>query len=121
MPSVLVWSLLKSSSATTRRFASGIMGTAAKNKGMALFPRKIDGQFAMIGRQDNENLYLIRSDDLHVWNGGKIILGPKFPWEFVQMGNCGSPIELDEGWLLLTHVWRRRSRPSSSALTGVAG
>ncbi len=80
-----------------------LMGTAAKNKGMALFPRKIDGQFAMIGRQDNENLYLIRSDDLHVWNGGKIILGPKFPWEFVQMGNCGSPIELDEGWLLLTH------------------
>ncbi|MBB3464268.1 glycoside hydrolase family 130 protein [Rhizobium sp. BK377] len=80
-----------------------LMGTAAKNKGMALFPRKIDGQFAMIGRQDNENLYLIRSNDLHVWNGGEIILGPKFPWEFVQMGNCGSPIELDEGWLLLTH------------------
>jgi predicted GH43/DUF377 family glycosyl hydrolase len=80
-----------------------LMGTAAKNKGMALFPRKIDGQFAMIGRQDNENLYLIRSDDLHVWNSGEIILGPKFPWEFVQMGNCGSPIELDEGWLLLTH------------------
>lgn len=80
-----------------------LMGTAAKNKGMALFPRQIDGQFAMIGRQDNENLYLIRSNDLHVWNGGEIILGPKFPWEFVQMGNCGSPIELDEGWLLLTH------------------
>jgi predicted GH43/DUF377 family glycosyl hydrolase len=80
-----------------------LAGTAAKNKGMALFPRKIDDQYAMIGRQDNENLYLIRSNDLHVWNGGEIILGPKFPWEFVQMGNCGSPIELDEGWLLLTH------------------
>jgi predicted GH43/DUF377 family glycosyl hydrolase len=80
-----------------------LAGTAAKNKGMALFPRKIDGRYAMVGRQDNENLYLIRSDDLHVWNGGEIILGPKFPWEFVQMGNCGSPIELDEGWLLLTH------------------
>ncbi|MBX5155322.1 glycosidase [Rhizobium lentis] len=80
-----------------------LTGTAAKNKGMALFPRKIDDQYAMIGRQDNENLYLIRSDDLHVWNGGEIILGPKYPWEFVQMGNCGSPIELDEGWLLLTH------------------
>jgi predicted GH43/DUF377 family glycosyl hydrolase len=80
-----------------------LKGTAAKNKGMALFPRKINDQYAMIGRQDNENLYLLRSDDLHVWNGGEIILGPKFPWEFVQMGNCGSPIELDEGWLLLTH------------------
>ncbi len=80
-----------------------LAGTAAKSKGMALFPRKIDDQFAMIGRQDNENLYLIRSNNLHVWNGGEIILGPKFPWEFVQMGNCGSPIELDEGWLLLTH------------------
>jgi predicted GH43/DUF377 family glycosyl hydrolase len=57
----------------------------------------------MIGRQDSENLYLIYSDDLYTWNGGQLILGPKFPWEFVQMGNCGSPIELDEGWLLLTH------------------
>ncbi|MBP2459366.1 MULTISPECIES: glycoside hydrolase family 130 protein [unclassified Rhizobium] len=80
-----------------------LTGTAAMNKGMALFPRKIDGRYAMIGRQDNENLYLIYSDDLHEWNGGQAILRPKFPWEFVQMGNCGSPIELDEGWLLLTH------------------
>ena len=70
---------------------------------MALFPRKIDGQYAMIGRQDNENLYLIYSDDLHTWDGGQAILKPQFPWEFVQIGNCGSPIELDEGWLLLTH------------------
>jgi len=57
----------------------------------------------MIGRQDNENLYLIYSDDLLTWDGGVAILRPEFPWEFVQMGNCGSPIELDEGWLLLTH------------------
>ena len=57
----------------------------------------------MIGRQDNENLYLITSDDLYCWNGGVPILKPQFPWEFVQMGNCGAPIELDEGWLLLTH------------------
>jgi predicted GH43/DUF377 family glycosyl hydrolase len=78
-------------------------GSAARNKGMALFPRKIDDRYAMIGRQDNENLYLISSDDLYSWDGGKLILQPKFPWEFVQMGNCGSPIELDEGWLLLTH------------------
>ena len=80
-----------------------LTGTAAMNKGMALFPRKIDGRYALIGRQDNGNLYLIYSDDLHEWNGGQAILRPKFPWEFVQMGNCGSPIELDEGWLLLTH------------------
>ncbi len=70
---------------------------------MALFPRKIDGKYAMIARQDNENLYLIYSDDLHEWDGGQAILKPQFPWEFVQIGNCGSPIELDEGWLLLTH------------------
>jgi predicted GH43/DUF377 family glycosyl hydrolase len=57
----------------------------------------------MIGRHDNENLYLIYSDDLYNWDGGTTILTPQFPWEFVQIGNCGSPIELDQGWLLLTH------------------
>ena len=82
---------------------SPLQGTAARNKGMALFPRRIDGKYAMIARQDNENLYLIYSDDLHQWDGGQAILKPQFPWEFVQIGNCGSPIELDEGWLLLTH------------------
>lgn len=80
-----------------------LKGTATRNKGMALFPRKIDGRYAMIGRQDNENLHLIFSDDLSNWEGGTAFLEPKFPWEFVQIGNCGSPIELDEGWLLFTH------------------
>jgi predicted GH43/DUF377 family glycosyl hydrolase len=80
-----------------------LTGSAARNKGMALFPRKLNGQYAMIGRQDNENLYLIHSDDLHSWHEGVAILRPQFPWEFVQIGNCGSPIDLDEGWLLLTH------------------
>jgi predicted GH43/DUF377 family glycosyl hydrolase len=80
-----------------------LRGDAARNKGMALFPRKIAGKYAMIARQDNENLYLIYSDDLYCWNGGEAILKPRFPWEFVQIGNCGSPVELDEGWLLLTH------------------
>jgi predicted GH43/DUF377 family glycosyl hydrolase len=80
-----------------------LRGTAAQNKGMALFPRKLNGQYAMIGRQDNENLYLIYSDDLYRWDGGVAILKPRFAWEFVQIGNCGSPIELEEGWLLLTH------------------
>lgn len=82
---------------------SPLKGAAARNKGMALFPRKIGGRYAMIGRQDNENLYLITSDDLYTWDGGQAILKPQFPWEFVQIGNCGSPIELDQGWLLLTH------------------
>ena len=82
---------------------SPLQGTAAPNKGMALFPRKIDGKYAMIARQDNENLYLVYSEDLHKWDGGQAVLRPQFPWEFVQIGNCGSPIELDEGWLLLTH------------------
>ena len=82
---------------------SPLRGAATRNKGMALFPRKFDGQYAMIGRQDNENLYLIYSTDLHFWEGGVPILRPRFPWEFVQIGNCGSPIEIDEGWLMLTH------------------
>jgi predicted GH43/DUF377 family glycosyl hydrolase len=80
-----------------------LSGTAAGNKGMALFPRRINGKYAMIARQDNENLYLVYSDDLYTWNGGTVVLKPMFPWEFVQIGNCGAPIELDEGWLLLTH------------------
>jgi predicted GH43/DUF377 family glycosyl hydrolase len=78
-------------------------GSASHNKGMALFPRKIDGRYAMITRQDNENLYLIYSDDIHSWEGGRSILQPEYPWEFVQIGNCGSPIELDDCWLLLIH------------------
>jgi predicted GH43/DUF377 family glycosyl hydrolase len=82
---------------------SPLRGTASRNKGMALFPRKIGGKYAMIARQDNENLYIIYSDDLYTWDGGTAILKPKYPWEFVQIGNCGSPVELDEGWLLLTH------------------
>jgi predicted GH43/DUF377 family glycosyl hydrolase len=80
-----------------------LQGAASRNKGMALFPRKIDGRYAMIARQDNENLYLVYSDDLYRWEGGQAILKPQFPWEFVQIGNCGSPVELEEGWLMLTH------------------
>ena len=78
-------------------------GGAARNKGMALFPRKINGRYAMIARHDNENLYLVYSDELYNWEGGEPILQPEYPWEFVQIGNCGSPIELDDCWLLLTH------------------
>jgi predicted GH43/DUF377 family glycosyl hydrolase len=80
-----------------------LSGTAARNKGMALFPRKIGGAFATIGRQDGENLFYLRSDDLLHWDEGVPLLAPVYPWELVQMGNCGSPIEIEEGWLLLTH------------------
>lgn len=78
-------------------------GGAARNKGMALFPRKVGGQYMMIGRSDGENLFLLKSDRLDHWEDGEKILAPVFPWELVQIGNCGPPIELDEGWLLLTH------------------
>ena len=78
-------------------------GAAARNKGMALFPRKIGGQYMMMGRSDGENLFLLKSDTLTHWDDGEKILTPVFPWELVQIGNCGPPIELDEGWLVLTH------------------
>ena len=80
-----------------------IQGNAGHNKGMALFPRKVNGQFLMIGRQDGKNLYLLRSDKIDQWSGGELLLEPNYPWELVQIGNCGAPIELDEGWLVLTH------------------
>ena len=78
-------------------------GPAAENKGMALFPRKINGLFAMLSRQDNENIYVMFSDNVHFWNEHQVILKPVFPWELVQLGNCGSPIETDAGWLVLSH------------------
>ena len=80
-----------------------VHGSAARNKGMALFPRKVGGKFCMIGRQDGENLFFLQSDDLFTWGEGERLMGPQYPWDLVQMGNCGSPIEIDEGWLLLTH------------------
>jgi predicted GH43/DUF377 family glycosyl hydrolase len=78
-------------------------GPAARNKGMAIFPRKINGLYAMLSRQDNENLYVVFSDNVHFWYEPKLILAPTFPWEIVQIGNCGSPIETDAGWLVLSH------------------
>lgn len=78
-------------------------GPAAQNKGMAIFPRKIKGLYAMLSRQDNENIHLMFSDNVHFWNERQILLKPIFPWELVQLGNCGSPIETDAGWLVLSH------------------
>ncbi|HTI31529.1 MAG TPA: glycoside hydrolase family 130 protein [Sphingomonas sp.] len=78
-------------------------GAMAEAKGMALFPRRIGGKFAMLGRQDSENLWFQTSDDLLHWDDGQKVIGPKYSWEYVQIGNCGSPIEIDEGWLVITH------------------
>lgn len=81
-----------------------IEGKAGRNKGMALFPQKVGGQYCMVGRQDGKNLYLLRSDRLDCWDDdGVLLMEPEFPWEFVQIGNCGSPILTDHGWLLFTH------------------
>lgn len=78
-------------------------GKAVQDKGMALFPRKINGQYVMLSRLDGENNYIMFSDNLHFWNETKMLQEPKMPWEFVQIGNCGSPLETSEGWLVLTH------------------
>jgi len=78
-------------------------GYAARGKGMALFPRKINGLYTMVSRQDGENLFLMQSDNIHFWNETKKLYGPRYKWEFIQVGNCGSPIETEAGWLLLTH------------------
>ena len=80
-----------------------LSGRFAQGKGMALFPRRIDGQYAMLGRQDNERIWLLRSDDLYHWDQGEPILAPRYPWEWIQLGNCGSPVEVEEGWLVLIH------------------
>ncbi|MBP1626102.1 MAG: glycosidase [Holophagaceae bacterium] len=78
-------------------------GAAAQNKGMALFPRRIDGNFAMLSRQDDENLFIMFSDNPHYWSDPKVLLRPAETWEAVKIGNCGSPIETEAGWLVLTH------------------
>jgi predicted GH43/DUF377 family glycosyl hydrolase len=81
-----------------------ILGKAGRNKGMALFPEKIGGKYTMVGRQDGKNLFLLTSDKLDQWDEeGALLMEPAYPWEFIQIGNCGSPILTDHGWLLLTH------------------
>jgi len=78
-------------------------GKAVQNKGMALFPRKIGGRYAMLSRQDGENNHIMFSDNIHFWQKSHIIQEPEYPWEFIQLGNCGSPLETNEGWIVLTH------------------
>jgi predicted GH43/DUF377 family glycosyl hydrolase len=81
-----------------------INGEIGRNKGIALFPRKIKGKYAMLCRLDGVNNYISFSDDINIWHKAKLIQEPKYPWEFIQIGNCGSPIETEEGWLVLTHA-----------------
>ncbi len=78
-------------------------GSAVQNKGMALFPRRIGGRYAMLSRQDDENTFIMFSDNPHFWNDPTLLLRPAEPWEAVKVGNCGSPIETKAGWLVLTH------------------
>ena len=78
-------------------------GPAVQNKGMALFPRKIRGRYVMLSRQDDENILLMFSESLHFWQTQKILLAPEQPWEFIKLGNCGSPIETPAGWLVFSH------------------
>lgn len=80
-----------------------LAGDATAAKGMALFPRRVGGRYAMLGRQDSESIWLLFSDDPFTWNGGAKLIEPRYPWETVQMGNCGSPLEIEEGWLVFTH------------------
>lgn len=82
---------------------STLYGKFSKNKGMALFPRKINGKYMMVSRVDGENLYIMSSDDLHYWDNATLLKEPENAWEFIQIGNCGSPIETEYGWILLTH------------------
>ena len=99
---IVVPELVETADFVNFRFIT-LNGPAAENKGMAIFPRKIDGMYAMLGRQDNESIYLMYSDNVHFWNKRNVLVKPEFPWELVQMGNCGSPIETDAGWLVLSH------------------
>ena len=82
---------------------STLNGPAAQNKGMAMFPRKINGRYTMLARHDNESIYISYSDNVHFWDECELLLQPKFSWELIQIGNCGSPIETEAGWLVLTH------------------
>ena len=80
-----------------------LYGSGALNKNLALFPRRIDGKYAMMSRIDGMNNYIMYSKNVLIWENPQLLQTPKFPWEFIQIGNCGSPIETDQGWLVITH------------------
>ncbi len=82
---------------------STLLGSGSQNKGMALFPEKINGKYAMVSRNDNENLFIMFSDNIQYWENPILLKEPEFFWEFIQIGNSGSPIKTEKGWVLLTH------------------
>ena len=82
---------------------STMSGRAARNKGIAIFPRQIDGRYVALGRHDNVNNYVMTSDDVRIWHEATMIQEPDRPWELMQLGNCGSPLETEAGWLVITH------------------
>jgi len=84
--------------------ARSMYGAAVSDKGMGLFPEKINGQYVMLGRQGGENITMMYSDDLFIWNDYEVIMRPEDTWGYVQLGNCGSPIKTDKGWLVITHA-----------------
>ena len=94
---------------------SPLNGSGAKNKNLALFPRKINGRYAMLSRVDGWNNYIMYSDNINVWENPVKIQSPEYPWEFVQVGNCGSPIETTDGWLIITHAVGSMRRYTISA------
>lgn len=100
--SVIMPELVETSDFLRFRF-SMLNGPAAENKGMAVFPRLIGEQYVMLSRQDNENIYIMFSDNIQFWSEPMVVVQPIFPWELTQIGNCGSPIETDDGWLVLSH------------------
>ncbi len=99
---IILPQLLETSDFAHFKFTT-LNGPAVQNKGMALFPRKINGHYAMLSRQDDENILLMFSDNIHFWHTPKLLLPPAQPWEFFKIGNCGSPIETEAGWLVLSH------------------
>lgn len=81
-----------------------LFGAGAQNKNLALFPRKINGKYAMLSRIDGVNNYIMYSDKINVWENPIKLQEPVYSWELVQIGNCGSPIETEDGWLIITHA-----------------
>jgi predicted GH43/DUF377 family glycosyl hydrolase len=94
--------LIETSDFSQFRIAT-LTGSAAHNKGMAIFPRRIDGRYVALGRHDNVNNFVMTSTDIRVWRDARVIQEPERPWELMQLGNCGSPLETDVGWLVITH------------------
>ena len=80
-----------------------LYGSAISDKGMALFPEKVNGKYVMVSRQGGEKISMMFSEDLYAWENYQLLMEPRYPWELVQLGNCGSPVKTDRGWLLLTH------------------